>query len=135
MNTINWKLIFQLSIFGLIMAIATISLIPQNTEPFFWLVIFIIIAYIVAKKVPGKYFLHGFLIAIFNSVWVTAAHVLFASTYLPVHPQYMEMIASMPPMMKDHERITMTLLGLPFGIAFGLVLGLFCLIASKIIKK
>jgi hypothetical protein len=135
MNTINWKLIFQLSIFGLIMAIATISLIPQNIEPYFWLVVFITTAYLVAKKAPGKYFLHGFLIAIFNCVWITAAHVLFASTYLPNHPQYMEMIASMPPMMKDHERITMTILGLPFGIAFGLVLGLFSLIASKIVKK
>jgi hypothetical protein len=135
MNTINWKLVFQLSIFGLIMAIATISLIPQNIEPFFWLVIFIIIAYIVAKKAPGKYFLHGFLIAIFNSVWITIAHVLFASTYLPNHPQMMEWTASMPLFLQHHQRTFMLLSGLPFGIAFGLVLGLFCFIASKIIKK
>jgi hypothetical protein len=67
MNTINWKLIFQLSIFGVIMAVATISLIPQNIEPVIWVLIFIVCAYIVSKKAPGKYFLHGFLISIVNN--------------------------------------------------------------------
>ena len=135
MNTINWKLIFQLSILGLIMAIATISLIPQNIEPYFWLVVFIVNAYLVARKAPGKYFLHGFLISIINCVWITAAHVLFASTYLANHSQYQQMIASMPDMMKNHERLAMIFMGLPFGIGFGLVLGLFCFIASKLVKK
>jgi len=135
MNTINWKLIFQLSILGLIMAIVTISLIPQNIEPFFWLAVFILTGYLVARKAPGKYFLHGFLISIFNCVWITIVHVLFASTYLPNHSQYQQMIAGMPDMMKNHERITMIIMGLPFGIGFGLVLGLFCFIASKFVKK
>ncbi|HLY69288.1 MAG TPA: hypothetical protein VKR53_06135 [Puia sp.] len=135
MNTINWKLIFQLSIFGLLMAIATISLIPQNTEPFFWLAIFIVCAYLVAKKAPGKYFLHGFLTSIVNSIWITAAHILFAATYLPNHPQMQEMTASMPLFAQHHQRILMAILGLPFGAVFGLVLGLFCFVASKMIKK
>jgi hypothetical protein len=135
MNTINWKLIFQLSIFGLIMAIATISLIPQNTEPYVWLVVFIIIAYIIANKAPGKYFLHGFLISIVNSVWITTAHILYSATYLANHPQMQEMTASMPLFAQHHQRSTMAVMGLPFGAAFGLVLGLFCFIASKIVKK
>jgi hypothetical protein len=36
----NWKIIFQLSIFGLIMAFATVQLIPERVEPIFWLFIF-----------------------------------------------------------------------------------------------
>jgi hypothetical protein len=56
---VNWKLIFQLSLFGLAMAIATVYWIPQNVEPFFWLVIFIICAYLIAKRCSDKYFLHG----------------------------------------------------------------------------
>jgi hypothetical protein len=135
MNTINWKLIFQLSIFGLIMAIATISLIPANIEPVIWLVIMILIAFIVAKKAPGKYFLHGFLISIVNSIWITIAHVLYASTYLANHPQMVSMNLQMPMIMQQHQRTTMAVLGLPFGAVFGLVLGLFCFIASKIVKK
>ncbi len=135
MNTINWKLIFQLSLFGLVMAVATISLIPQNVEPFFWVAIIIVCAYIVAKNVSSKYFLHGFLISIVNSVWITIAHVLFASTYLPNHPQMEQMNGNLPLIMQQHERSSMIILGLPFGAIFGVVLGLVCLIASKIVKK
>jgi hypothetical protein len=62
----NWKIIFQLSLFGLIMAFGTISLIKQSMEWPFWLAIFIFCAYIIAKRCPDKYFLHGFLVSIFN---------------------------------------------------------------------
>jgi hypothetical protein len=135
MNKINWKLIFQLSIFGLVMAVATISLIPANYEYFFWLVIFVLCGYIVAKNAPGQYFLHGFLISLVNSVWITIAHVLYASVYLANHPQMQEMTASMPLVAQHHQRTMMVFLALPFGAAFGLLLGLFCFIASKVIRK
>ena len=60
----NWKLIFQLSLFGLVMAVATVFWIPSNIEPAFWLVIFLACAYLVAKNISGKYFLYGFLVSI-----------------------------------------------------------------------
>ena len=44
----NWKLIFQLSLFGLAMGIATVYLIPGRFEPLVWLVIFAISAYAIA---------------------------------------------------------------------------------------
>ena len=135
MSKLNWKLILQLSIFGLLMAIATISLIPEKMEPVCWLIIFAICAYIVVKKAPGKYFLHGFLISIVNSVWITLAHVISAPTYIANHPQAASMNAQMPLMMQQHQRIAMIIMGLPFGVVFGLILGLFCFIASKIVKK
>jgi hypothetical protein len=49
----NWKLIFQLSLFGLAMGIATVFVIPSNIEPAFWLVIFLICAYLIAKQSPA----------------------------------------------------------------------------------
>src|ERR1700733_10344197 len=131
MNKINWKLIFQLSLFGLVMAVATIWLIPENIEYFIWPVIFIICAYIVAKNAPGQYFLHGFLISVVNSVWISIAHVLFASVYLANHPHMQEMTPAMPLFAQHHQRTMMAVLGLPFGAVFGLILGLFCFIASK----
>ncbi len=135
MNSINWKLIFQLSLFGLAMSLATISLVPENLEFIFWIVIFIICAYIVAKQAPSKYFLHGFLISIFNGIWITIGHVFFAATYLANHPNVVKMNGSMPMIMRQHQRSSMIIMGLPFGIIFGLILGLFCFIASKIVKK
>ncbi|MBM2839935.1 MAG: hypothetical protein HW412_463 [Bacteroidetes bacterium] len=129
----NWKLIFQLSLLGLAMAIATVSWIPSNIEPFFWLVIFIICSYLIATKCEAKHFLHGFMVSIFNSIWITAIHVIFFDTYMANHPEMAQMNTSMP--MADSPRLMMVIMGPVFGAAFGLILGLFAFIASKIIKR
>jgi hypothetical protein len=128
----NWKIIFQLSIFGLIMAFGTISLIPEKFEPIFWLAIFVFCAYVIAKTCQGKYFLNGFCVSLVNSVWITAAHIFFYSTYVANHPAAAKMGQSMP--MQSHPRLLMLLMGPLFGIGFGLILGLFSFIASKIVK-
>lgn len=129
----NWKLIFQLSLFGLAMAIATVFWIPSTVEPFFWLVIFIFCAYTIAKRTHGKYFLHGFMVSIFNSVWITASHIIFYNQYIPNHPQEMEMFSKMGS--SADPRMMMLLVGPVFGIIFGLILGLFSFIAGKLVKK
>ena len=72
----NWELIFQLSLFGLAMGIATVYFIPSNVEPLCWLVIFAICTYFIAKNCTEKYFLNGFCVSLVNSVWITAAHIL-----------------------------------------------------------
>src|SRR3954465_12378040 len=131
----NWKLIFQLSVFGLIMAVATVSLIPQNIEPFFWLAILIISAWGIAKAAPGKYFLHGFLVCLVNWLWIISAHIIFYDTYISHHPDMADMNKAMPPGIAIHPRLILAITGPIFGILSGLVLGLFAFIASKIIKK
>jgi len=70
----NWKIIFQLSVFGLIMAIATVWLIPEKVEPIFWLFIFIFSAYIIAKAVGRRYFLHGFCVSLVNCIWIGSTY-------------------------------------------------------------
>src|SRR5579862_4641135 len=111
----NWKIIFQLSIFGLIMAFATISLIPEKIEPAFWVVIFIFCAIVIAKVCPGKFFLHGFLVSMVNCVWITAVHIAFRDTYVAHHPQMASMGASMPPALANHPRLAMVIMGPIFG--------------------
>ena len=131
----NWKIIFQLSIFGLIMAFGTVSLIPEGFEPLFWVIIFIFCAWVVAKVCYGKYFLHGFLISLVNCVWITAVHVFFRETYVAHHPKAAALFATMPPELLVHPRFAMVLTGPVFGIMFGIILGLFSFIASKIVKN
>lgn len=128
----NWKIIFQLSIFGLIMAVATISLIPEKVEPVFWLAIFVFCAYVIAKTCQSKYFLNGFCVSLVNCVWITAAHIIFYSSYVANHPNAAKMGQSMP--LQNHPRLLMLLMGPLFGIGFGLILGLFSFIASKMVK-
>ena len=129
----NKKIIFSLSLFGLAMAIATVFWIPSNIEPLFWLTIFIVCAYLIAKKCSGKFFLHGFLVSLVNCVWITSTHIILFESYIANHPQEAEMMKQMP--MPDSPRLMMLITGPVIGIISGFVLGLFAFIASKIMKK
>jgi hypothetical protein len=131
----NWKLIFQLSIFGLIMAFGTVSLIPQKFEPLFWLLIFVFCAYVIAKVCPGNYFLHGFFVSLVNCVWIVAVHIVYYKHYIANHPDMASMNKNMPAYLIEHPRLAMAVAGPIFGVASGIILGLFALIASKIVSK
>ena len=125
----NWKLIFALSLFGLAIAVASLFGLGM-IEPILWLVIFIIYAWLIATRAPGKYFLHGFLVSVANSIWITAIHTTFFTMYAKNNPQFVQ---SAPPGM--NPRVLMVIMGPIFGVLFGLVAGLFAFIASKIVKK
>ena len=131
----NLKLILQLSVFGLIMALGTISLIPQQAEPFFWIIIFIFCAFVIAKATPGNYFLHGFLVSLVNCLWIIGAHTLYYDSYIANHPNIVLMNEGTPAAMANHPRLVQAVFGAIIGIISGVVLGLFALIASKILKK
>jgi hypothetical protein len=133
MSRLDWKLILLLSLFGLAMGIATVFVIPSNVEPIFWLAIFLVCAYVIAKKAPGKFFLHGFCVSLVNCVWVTGAHIALLASYLPRHPNEAQMMAKMP--MPDSPRLMMLMMGPVVGIVSGLVLGSFAFIAGKLVKK
>jgi hypothetical protein len=127
----NWKLILQLSLFGLAMGIATVFLIPSTVEPIFWFVIFVISAYLIATRTPGRPFLHGVLVGVANSVWITAAHVLLFDRYVAHHPREAAMMTSMP--LPTHPRLMMAVTGPVIGVVSGVVLGLFALVARKLV--
>lgn len=127
----NWKLVIQLSLFGLAMGVSTVFLIPSNIEPICWLVIFGICSYIIAIRCSGQYFLHGLLVGLVNSVWVTASHLLLFDRYIANHAQEASMMASMP--LPDSPRLMMALVGPVIGVASGLVLGLFAVVAAKLV--
>ena len=127
----NWKLIAQLSLFGLAMGVATVFLIPSTIEPLLWLVIFGICAYIIATRSSGQYFLHGLLVSMVNGIWVTASHILLFDRYIANHPQEAAMMTSMP--LPGSPRLMMALMGPVIGVASGLVLGLFAVVAGKLV--
>lgn len=126
----NWKFVFQLSMLGLIMAFGTVALIPEKIEFVFWVPIFIIVAYMIAKVAPGKYFTHGFMVSIFNCVYLTTTHTVFLKTYLAHHP-------NMYATMQGLSGVTLPFMmgvGLGSGIFFGLCQGLFAFIASRFVQ-
>ena len=132
MTTLNFKLILQLSLFGLAMALSTVFVIPSNIEPLFWLVIFIVCAVVIARRCAGQHFLHGFAVSLANCVWITSFHLLLFSSYLARHPQEAAMMKTMP--LPDSPRLMMLMTGPVVGVVSGIVLGLFAFIASKLVK-
>ena len=129
----KWKLILLLSLFGLAMGIATSYWIHPKAEIILWLVIFIICAFIIAKYCSDRYFLHGFLVSIVNSFWVTGAHIILFHQYMGFHPMMAQRMADMP--YGSHPLRLMAITGPLIGIVSGLVLGLFAFLASRILKK
>jgi hypothetical protein len=126
----NWKLVFQLSLFGLAMGISTVFVIPSTIEPVFWLAIFVICAVVIARRAPGRYFLHGLWVSLVNSVWITSAHVLLFRQYMAGHPREAAMMLTMP--LPTHPRLMMVCTGPIVGLVSGVVLGLFALVAGKV---
>jgi uncharacterized membrane protein len=128
----NKSLIFRVSLLGLLMAVLTLF-ISARIERVLWLLIMILSAYFIAKNAPGRYFLHGFLTSLVNSVWVTGIHILFFNTYFQSHSEQFAAMSSTP--LSEHPRVMMLVVGPIIGIVSGLVLGLFSFIISKMMKK
>ena len=128
----NWRLISQLSLFGLAMGIATVFVVQSNVEPIYWLVIFVISSYLIATRAPSRYFLHGVCVGLANSVWVTGSHLFLFRQYVANHPREVAMMASMP--LKTHPRLMMLIMGPIIGLISGMVLGLFAIVARKLVS-
>lgn len=128
----NLKLILLLSIFGLAMGLATVFFIPSNIEPAFWLPIFVLCAVLIARGVSGNAFVHGVYLGLANSVWITAAHVLFFDRYIATHASEASMMQIMP--LANSPRLMMALTGPVIGVISGVIIGVLSFLASRFVK-
>src|SRR5689334_13511154 len=103
------------------MGVATVFVIPSKVEPLFWLPIFFACAIWIARRSGGRYFLHGLLVSLVNSVWITGAHMLLLESYLARHPDEAAMLTKMP--LPDSPRLMMLMTGPLVGLVSGIVLG------------
>ena len=129
----NWLLIFWLSFFGFMMAFMTVFMIPMTLEPILWLIIFAGCAYLIAEHSPERYFLHGVLVGLVNSIWITTIHILFFNQYARTHRELVNMMSSMP--ISDRPKLMMAVTGPAFGVLSGVILGLFSVAARKLLNK
>ena len=115
------------------MGLATVFFIPSNIEPFCWLAIFLFCAYMIARACATGRFVHGLLLGLANCVWITAAHVLLFGQYLAHHAQESAMLAKTP--LPTHPRLMMAIGGPIIGLISGIIIGLFALVAGKLMKS
>ncbi|MFY8090392.1 MAG: hypothetical protein ACOVMI_04000 [Chitinophagaceae bacterium] len=130
----NWKLIFTLSLSGLLMGVLTSFVVTSEVEMYVWIPIMLIIAYFVAKQASGKYFLHGFLTSVFSGFWLLLVHALLWDNFYALNKVSMDAdFAGMP---QGFSMKVIMLAVTPFvGAFFGLIQGLLAFLASKIVKK
>jgi len=129
----KWPLIFLLSAFGLAMGFGTVYYIPVTIEPFCWVLIFVISAFIIAKYCREEYFLNGFALSIINAVWMTVLHLTFFTAYTTAHVTEMEVIERL--LMPDEPQVILFFVGIFSGAASGVVLGIFSISAAKLINN
>src|SRR5579863_3363082 len=126
----NWKLIFLLSLISIAMAIAEVFGLPQMLDRIFWPLILIFDAFMIARSTTEKRFLNGFMVCIFNCVWITLIHAAMFDTFAKDNPDVMSSFRN--PAMDPH---TMMFLVVPMiGIITGLITGTITWIMGKFIK-
>jgi len=127
------KLILLLSLFGLAMGLGTVFFISSKVEPFCWLVIFLVSAFLIGRSGTRRPFLTGFLLGLANCAWIVAAHVLFVSRYLAGHPSEAAMLGASP--FSESPRLMMAITGPAIGIVSGIVIGLLAMMTSRIFRQ
>jgi hypothetical protein len=134
-HKMNWPLIFRLSLFGLAMGVGTVFFISSGIEPFLWIAIFLISASLIAWQCPHRRFLHGLIVGVANSVWITAAHIVFFAHYMGGHAREAAMMQSMQSMPLPHwPRLMMVVTGPVVGIMSGILIGVLALIIGHFLK-
>jgi hypothetical protein len=130
----NWKLVFSLALFGVAMGVAAVlGFYPPSVEWLLWLIISLLCAWIVAKKVAVKLFLHGFMVGLLDGLAAPIITAIFFSTYLANNPSYADQAKQLP---AGLDMRTFGLILAPvIGVVYGLVLGLFAWLAGKVFKK
>ena len=129
----KWNLIFSLSLLAFFMALATVFLFPTTIEPFFWIPIFIVYAFLIARHAEGNYFLHGFFLGIANSLWISFLHTIMFTKYIFNNGKVSETLAKLPKL--GPPRLMLLIYGPMIGVFAGIILGLLSVAAFKISNR
>ena len=115
------ELIFRLSLFGLLMGLATIWFIPYQYEIYFWVIIFLYCGYCIGKIHRGNWFLHGVFVTTLSGLWYSLAHVFFYHQYMGYHPEEFMMLKRLG--LDSNPKGAMLVTGPMFGAIFGILQG------------
>jgi hypothetical protein len=125
----NLRIVAYVGLFGVIMGVATVlGAIRSGREMWFWLVIFIGSAYLIARIVPRRYFVHGLLAGLVCGSLATLIQAVFLDTYFSHNPEAEQSFSQLP----VEPRIVVLVMTPIIGIISGLVLGVLSAIAGKI---
>ncbi|MGA9717485.1 MAG: hypothetical protein WBQ79_04325 [Acidobacteriaceae bacterium] len=132
-HEMNWPLILGLSLFGLAMGIGTVFFISSKIEPYLWVTIFLISAFLIARHSLHRRFLHGLIVGVANSIWITATHILFFARYMGGHAREEAMLKSVP--LFSWPRLMMVVTGPVVGIMSGIIIGTLAIVCGLMVRQ
>lgn len=129
----NWKLILNCSPLAVLMGIASLFGFTRGIEWVLWLIIAIVVAFLVARRTPSHLLPTGLMIGLTMGIINAIIQTAFFSAYLESNPDAAEQFAQAPGGLDG--RIIVMVSGPFIGLLYGLVLGLFCFIAGRIVQR
>jgi len=131
----NWKLIAQLTLLGLAMELGSVFFIPTMVEPIVWLTLYVAYAYSIGKHCRLWRFWHGLILGVLNGIWITGTHEVFRARFLERHPEELALID----VYRSHgfgwsPRHIMAINGAASGLFWGVVVGVFAVVAGLMMK-
>jgi hypothetical protein len=129
----KWKLVFALAACAVIMGAASVLGYTQNIEPFCWIAIAVVCAFVLARGVTQKLFLHGLYVGVAQGIVNGAIQAAFFNTYLRNNPDVAAQMSQNP---FPFSPSVFVLLSSPLiGAAFGVAMGLLTLLAAKLVRR
>jgi len=126
----NWKLVFAFAALGIPMGASSVIGMSGIPAALGWTLVAVVCAGQVARRAPGRLFLHGYLVGFLGIVFATSVQAGMIRLYLDNQP---DVAAEMAAMATTLSPRTLILVSAPFlGAVGGLVLGLLSWIAAKI---
>jgi hypothetical protein len=117
----NWRLILSLSLFGLVLGIASVIGLTREREWIGWLLIGAYAAWKFGTRIREEFFLHGFYLGILTGVFGSCVQALFISAYLGSNPRMVEALNALPQGL--HPSAVILIMGPIIGTVIGVVYG------------
>ena len=115
------------------MGIASVLGFTAGIEGLLWLAIGLICVLVIVWRVPIRSFSHGLLVGLIGGVAAPLIQFLFFSAYMANNPELSNRFARIPGGMD--ARYFVVMLAPIIGLISGLVLGLVCWVAVKLVGK
>ncbi len=130
----KWKLILLLSLSGILMGVVTLYVIPARFEAVLGTPVFLLCGWFIGRHAEARWFLHGFVLGVLNSVIVTAIRASLPQVYLAHHPEDAVKFARMSAESGATVVQAMLMMGLFTAIVSGVVMGLFAILGSGMVR-
>lgn len=123
----------MLTLFGVLMGLASVFGYTQSNEWLYWLVIAVISGFVIAKVADRQIFVKSVVVGLFMGIFTGVIQSVLFDKYLENNPQSLDGFKEIPLSLAPQFVVLFT--GPFIGIVFGLFIGLIAIIIDKITGK